>query len=1069
MASFTFEPQKIYSTETGEVLPLGESEAASAILSGKAGFPKGTEVPMVNPRGDKVGVPAEQVGDALSGGFKIEPLAEQRARAEKQYYQSTGEQIKAGAEGTARGVTVGLSDFVGTATGLMDKEDAAKRKKYNPEVAIGSEVVGAVAPALFTGGSSVVAKAASMAPSAFISRASTRAAEELTKHIVKRGSSSVAKDIVGKTISATLGSAVEGAIYGAGAKVTEDALGDPNKAAESVLANVGLGAALGGASTLGLSALGHAIGFGASKATDLASKLTKTEIDDNTIVGTLIGAATGTSPRVNSAYLKNGGLSPDDLSKIGVNSNEFLERIGSIGDKASEGVDDLRAATRDAKFEMQQAHSDLVTSLKNAGDSAKDAKEKAAATLKEAVDDRIERLKERTAEPIVGEFVTKLEDMQQKLFEGSQNAGLKLAESDLSVPFKRLLDLRDGIIKELPSNVDKPKAVKLIEDQLEIISKDFSADSSTILRGPALQVIKQDVDRWLQPKGAFGYASDAKLAEYGDAGIQALKDFRNGIADILSKDKNYEEAMKPVREYAKLLSDLQKKAGIKDLSSANSFIKKFTDDVHAKQYQEILERTDKALGTNFKEQITSFASDKVIAANKRLRDEYLKKEFPNLYKISDEAEAAYELAKEKLDKNEIKAQIKHLSEYKNWQQTQAHLESAIDLAKKTQGLSTTSAKAFVDKALSGTNKKQSAQLDGILKMLGVEDVQRAKDSIRFMRQLNIENVAQGSKHVNLYGMLLGMAAGSVFGDEDNTALAAVLGAGGGAGIGAIVDKTGTKLAKKMLDSYIKLRNIEKMRQETSKVIYNSVRSFVREKDPIKKAATAGSVYYMMQNRFDSAQRDKSKKDKYTKFENRMNELGRITGDDAVAIDTIHSNIKPIAEVAPKTTEALASKALIAAKFLQSKAPQNPYSSFALFQGSKKWHPSDAELAKFERYTQAVDHPMSVLKDLNNGVMSPEGAETLKVVYPALYGEIVETVTEQITEHGKDIPYNKKSQLSLLLGTPLDPTMTPEFIAAMQNTPIVNAQALRQNLNKPTKPINMSSMETETQRLERGDV
>jgi hypothetical protein len=65
--------------------------------------------------------------------------------------------------------------------------------------------------------------------------------------LAKEGKKSIVKEIVRKSAPKMLGSAVEGAIYGAGQLISENALGNAEINAENILASTGTGALLGGA------------------------------------------------------------------------------------------------------------------------------------------------------------------------------------------------------------------------------------------------------------------------------------------------------------------------------------------------------------------------------------------------------------------------------------------------------------------------------------------------------------------------------------------------------------------------------------------------------------------------------------------------------------------------------------------------------------------------------------------------------------------------------------------------------------------------------------------------------
>jgi hypothetical protein len=113
-----------------------------------------------------------------------------------------------------------------------------------------SEITGAIAPAFFTGGTSVGARLLAATPAALAERAgvaaATKFAPSITGKILSKTASNITKEVVDKAVKIGTGSAVEGAFFGVGDVISEDALGDAEFNAETALAGMGQGALIGG-------------------------------------------------------------------------------------------------------------------------------------------------------------------------------------------------------------------------------------------------------------------------------------------------------------------------------------------------------------------------------------------------------------------------------------------------------------------------------------------------------------------------------------------------------------------------------------------------------------------------------------------------------------------------------------------------------------------------------------------------------------------------------------------------------------------------------------------------------
>ncbi len=128
-------------------------------------------------------------------------------------YGTPSQQAIAGVEGATRGASLGLSDVAETQLGISTPQAISGRMQANPWTSLAGNVVGGAALMGATGG-------------------------------------------FGGLAEGVAGNAAAGAIFGAGNAVSDVALGDPDVNAQKLLADVGMGAALGG----GLGILSKAIG-----------------------------------------------------------------------------------------------------------------------------------------------------------------------------------------------------------------------------------------------------------------------------------------------------------------------------------------------------------------------------------------------------------------------------------------------------------------------------------------------------------------------------------------------------------------------------------------------------------------------------------------------------------------------------------------------------------------------------------------------------------------------------------------------------------------------------------------
>lgn len=196
---------------------------------------------VVTPGGETISV-AESDADALDSlGYSDETAAAAVTRvgqeAEREYYSGGGQQALAGLEGLASGVSIGVSDL------LLDDEETRARARYNPGTRLATELVGAIAPAVLSGGTGAIGTAARLTPTGALAAGSAR----------------VAKGI-GAGMKTAL--ALEGGVQGAGTALSQAVLNHDPVTVESLVTGAGMGSLL----SFGLGSLAQGVGGAGRKA-----------------------------------------------------------------------------------------------------------------------------------------------------------------------------------------------------------------------------------------------------------------------------------------------------------------------------------------------------------------------------------------------------------------------------------------------------------------------------------------------------------------------------------------------------------------------------------------------------------------------------------------------------------------------------------------------------------------------------------------------------------------------------------------------------------------------------------
>ncbi len=261
-------------------------------------------------------------------------------------------------------------------------------------------------------------------------------------------------------------------------------------------------------------------------------------------------------------------------------------------------------------------------------------------------------------------------------------------------------------------------------------------------------------------------------------------------------------------------------------------------------------------------------------------------------------------------------------------------------------------------------------------------------------------------------------------------------------------------AKKVLQSDLRrnfmiLTDMQRQATATQNLIKKSVENFVsRARKPsnsLSLKALVGSGYAMTPDQ-------KPPKDRKQAFANVSANLNQLQIDPELLTTRLAKSTARIQNAAPNTAAQMQQTLVTATNFLSSKLPR-PYDSGSGEMFKKAYEPTSMELAKFERYLQAVEHPLSVLDDLEKGTLTTEHVEALKTVYPALYGKLQQETLDQVSSpEGQKMSYSKKVSLGILLDIPTDESLQNYAILHLQNN-FVPAEPEQ----GPKKRINTSEM------------
>jgi hypothetical protein len=932
---------------------------------------------MVDGAGRVVPVPAAEVEGATIGGYapaSPEQIAEyQQALAFQERYGTPGQAALAGLESAASALTFGGSTALERALGVP-AEDIAAREEANPTAAGIGTAVGIAAPLVLTAGASAPASAAGAAAkgaarltapalAARAGRAVTGAVESALPQ-----ASSVAAQIASRAAAMGAGSAVEGAAYGLGQVVHEAALGDPNLTAQSALAEIGLTAVLGGGLGGFIGAAEVGLPFVAGKARDA--------------IGNAFGRA---KSRVEGWYAgaeKVHGV-PKGTAELLVDHKLEIAAL----EKAAPGIIDtlskappqtaasiLGGADKFARLErefpgiaktLSRTRPDTLDLILGKADDFANLEREFPGTLRQL----------SAAEPSTAEYLR--ENWKLIIRDPAERA--RLAEG-VRKGGQQIIDSVETMFRKANGEMMKVAAPDLLA----------GADEQAIL-GTYSRI-------WDEMKSAIG-KMESRPSLYRPAYPATLKQ----IAEDLGKDAG--KALDPVTAF-RHLKDLRRlvgdnvdwsKRGLLDLDVRNA-----QDEFRS------LYRT-----------ITSALKDESVFGAAGARQAELDAA-QHAWKAVTERRPGAQLGKSEkgtsnfnfllmqsgaLSPNKMNQWFNHLADDTGALKTQAWSEM-MDAAKRAVDAVENLHKAapvtaFDRGAVTSVIDKTAKATEDARQRFMVTQTKNALDPNAILRGSHPALAAAPAGEAASQAVGAAQAAARFTGPVSSTIKVAL------SPISSAVET-----AKHFPKGVAVLAGLERLGKSASRAIETGVSTLVRGSArgaSVGRAETLAGVARSFGSDLDTAT---------ATFEKRVREIQSIAQDPDQLHRALLDQNGDLDEHAPETAQALSVASARAVLFLASKLPRAPQRGPL----APKWQPSQAEIAKFNRYYEAVQHPASILKQAAAGTLTREAVEAVATVYPELFGSIQAAIVDKLASHRGDVPYESKLMAGMILGQDLDGTV-----------------------------------------------
>lgn len=913
---------KLYNNASGKWEDVEDVDVPTAVSSGSHSMESGLRIPVVRPDGRLSEIDSKDSGVAFSKGYRLPSIHDQEA-----YYDRTNEAIKqkafgdqtgtALAAGALRGATFGASDVALNAAGL--DEAAQQVKERNPIASQAGEIGGLVGSSMLIPGGGVAGAG---------ERIGTTVAKEVGGALAESG----AKGIVARLSSKALGSAVEGAYYGAGQTVSEQALGSPETVVDNLATNVGFGALFGGILGAGFAGAREAKPFlvdVAKKAygstAEYAQALAR-KVAGNSLESQLGGEAGATAKEL--------ALNPELRAKA-AQAAEFESELGAGNSKDVASVNKQAANIRRG---LETELKDLPESVKTEAQSALHLTDndiaKATDTLYQQVRQGDDVLNNHMAAELFQRPPQMKADAQSVIdatIDGLRNTGTKV-DRELA---KELMSINRARISTIDNAAQEIQGYKLVKEEL-------------------------------------GKADWANLSDLGRKQARSLRDY---IKESLSKD--YPDPV--VNQYFQFIDD--KYSAIKAMSKATATEAKISKIFFDPTKQEAMSGVFSSL-SELAPEFQSFqrAAGDYAKQSKIAQDAYVK--FRELQRTQN-------LQGARVGYNEFKEVFDGLTgPTANKMAPALDKLKALEEAVKTQGLSNWDAAIQLKRALG-------------------QPVQ------------DLEKYAPFAKHAEVLNRLNAGGAGtesSAFGTAYSAAKAVTR------PISTAVSMLKTGYTPESV--YKTLTAIERASNKGARAL-ESATTHVAD---VLTGARFEKTVFLSQMGTDNSK--ETQKERFKRYQSITENLNRISNNPSAVMNHM-DQVSLGADGIPGIKQAMTTKLTQATGYLQAHAPVDPLAGTSIYANKTGYQPSDSELASFMRRVDVVHNPIVAVKAIGAGDATPEQIDALKSVYPEVYNRLQTKTISAIMDHGEDIPYPRKLVISQMFGTPVDYSMTPEFIKQAQ--------------------------------------
>lgn len=361
--------------------------------------------------------------------------------------------------------------------------------------------------------------------------------------------------------------------------------------------------------------------------------------------------------------------------------------------------------------------------------------------------------------------------------------------------------------------------------------------------------------------------------------------------------------------------------------------------------------------------------------------------------------------------------------FTEWQQARRGLDKQINFAARNASPEMDALKqirGLMEKELETSGEAAAKNMGGAF----ADEYQATKSlyqSVRKAQELTERGVARELAN-NSFGL------GATIGAATGIATGGPIGGIAMGLAGKVVKDRGDMMAADLLHRAANLAGVQSLAARTDASISKGVQALLGAKAPV--AATTASTVRIPIAPMGVVLSGNLKGD-FTKVSKAVVDA---QANPVRTTDKVAKALGPEAGKSPKVAAAATQLMLGDIDYLHKQLPpprNDPFSLQPHLQtGSRA---SDTEQGKWLDIAKVLASPTTVLDKAEDGTLSRHEVDALKERRPEMYEAIRTEVLQQVTTTTKEIPYDRRIQLGILLDIPTDRTLAPDFQQAIQAT------------------------------------